>query len=219
MINKKLAEYKGNWKGRQLYAHNIEDYTDITFEEWCEFTGLFCKTFPNGFLPKSEISLSGYYPTFDIWADNENIELELKVDILDKKIFNKCFFLKKDTGEGRGTAAMNTQIQLATLAGFLNLECRAEGEGRSSLSWDKLFHGFITWGKMGFSMKPAFQALFNEFVTPITHSPNLNDLLSKDEGRTYWEKEGWPWEGTFSLTPASPNRKLFEDYMNKNKKN
>lgn len=209
----KKIELNAAFDNRDLVASNIQECTGISFKTWCKFTGLFCRAFPSGFISTSEIKLTGKYPFFWLLADiREKVELRIKFDLETKTISNYTFILFS-TGMRRGTHAMMTQVNLATYAGFEKLECSAIGNGAEFAQYGGYFHGYITWGKMGFTMQPEDQKQFEEFMVTKRSEKRLHELLKTKQGEFCWTWNGWEWDGEFALYQGSINRNIFNSYF------
>lgn len=75
-------------------------------------------------------------------------------------------------------------------------------------------HGYVTWGKMGYSMRPFEQQRFNELCAKHNlRTECLYDLLKNSEGYSFWGEHGFSWSGDFSLSENSQNIHYFKEYL------
>jgi GNAT superfamily N-acetyltransferase len=117
-------------------------------------------------------------------------------------IYNSEFFLDKGfRGKGLGLNAFSQQVEEATSRGFRKLETTAEGA--ADLPDD--MNGYSTWAKFGYDGKLKYDPGPNGERT-------IHEVMSTKEGRSWWEKNGYEFEGTFSLLPGSASRRVFDEY-------
>lgn len=101
------------------------------------------------------------------------------------------------------------QLLTARQFGFDTIKLHAMG-GDTGNDWN----GFYTWGRFGFTMEDADQISFEMFMQDQGREEStLAELLSTDEGRSFWMQNGFSWAGKFNIKPQSENSNLFNDYL------
>ncbi len=216
--------YQAIHLGQPIDENAIGNVTSRTFPQWCEFSGLFIKQFPSGFISLSDLTLDGVYGEFLIKNKkiHPRVALNMKFDLAESNIFTRDFILKNNTQKGRGTAALLKHIELATDEQFDHINCFAYGgvvetevrqEKQQKIS--NQFHGHVTWAKLGFTMIDKSHQKFIEKIRRDGRNENsLHELLlSSADGYNYWYSKGNEWYGEFDLSENSRNRNLLENYI------
>lgn len=131
-------------------------------------------------------------------------EIDLK-----EKVIRNTYACVKETGTGIGTNLLINQVEAAINFGYYTIKVTAMGG-----KYCPDMNGHYTWGRLGFTMLPgdvtSFKALMFDFGRT---ERTLNELLSSDDGKDFWCKEGFTWLGEFDLSGHSENRMLLDKYL------
>jgi len=174
-----------------------------------------------GMSNKDLIKLSGDTPVKGMVIDNVdmafygdmnggNVELLMK----NNKYFSKVEVSKyKNTileiahvdipassqGQGIGSKMFLNMIDSAKTNGFKSVELiAAKAEG---------YNGYYTWARYGFDINPVYEPELLKFknlvqsskIENIKNSKTITDLMSTQEGRNFWKKEGFQYHGEFHI--------------------
>jgi hypothetical protein len=124
----------------------------------------------------------------------------------DKFIDNK-FLTVFAAGRGIGTYIFFNEIIQARKLGIVCLKVSAAKSDR--------LNGYYTWARLGYSIDSPED--LEDFVQLMgDHGRNeksMIELMSTKEGREFWKKNGFWWQGVFDLSPGSENIKAFNNYV------
>jgi hypothetical protein len=158
--------------------------------------------------------INGEYPEVYISVSTPDFDITRRFNFEDRTIENVFFEIidKANRSQGWGIEIFSSQVEAATDFGFNKITVSAAGSLASLDAWN----GYITWGKFGFTMTPKHQAKFDILMRKHGRTEiDLNELLSTNEGLSFWVQNGKEWQGEFSLLDPSENRNILYEYMKK----
>lgn len=110
---------------------------------------------------------------------------------------------------------------------FYNQVLQFKGIGKKYLSTDAaksdIYNGYYTWARMGYDISDAHQK--KKFLSLVKSSgdkdiagvKSLPHLMSFPEGREFWKKNGFAFEGKFDLSDNSQSMFILTKYMEEKK--
>jgi len=158
--------------------------------------------------------ISGIYPQLYINIRIEDSSCEIARTFLfgEKIIVNELFEISEPYSRRQriGTKVFCSQVSAARMEGFEKITAWAAGNFKNIEHWN----GYITWGKLGFTMDADAQSDFDELMKRLgRNEKTLKELLSIDEN--CWVENGFSWDGEFSLLEDSDNIKNLLKYLSK----
>ena len=121
---------------------------------------------------------------------------------------NQQIKVKKEfQGQGEGTKVFAQQVDQAFKNGIKKIETEA---GRQSG-----LNGYYTWALLGYDgslkgMKPHYKEQLQKIVP---NAKRISDVMKTSEGRAWWKKNGFTFNGAFDTKPGSQSRKVLEAYV------
>lgn len=212
-INRKQNEYS-------RYLNRVKEFESYNKSEELvkisEFLGLKSETEVKNFFGDGEI-LGAAILKNDIMILTEDCYClrEFKPD--KKKIYMSEFILNPniDKGSGKGTDIFYKQVQSFSKLGYERLVTDAVKSD--------IYNGYYTWARLGYNIlsssdKVSFTNLLSRSKSPeISSSNSLPELMSFQEGRDFWKKEGFNFEGEFDLKGDSQSMFILSKYIGEKK--
>lgn len=142
---------------------------------------------------------------------NRTFNKELKS--LSAELFLLSPLLEK--GNGKGTSIFFNQINKYKELGFKKIfTLAAAGDG---------FNGHYTWARFGYDINHNGLGELDQdqFINLMNKNKRkektLKDLMSTKNGRDFWKKYGFDFNGVFDLSDSSDSMKIFKNYTNDRK--
>lgn len=141
----------------------------------------------------------------EIQCDSDLFFVQRRINFQEKTIIN--YFMKVYDGRNRtGTKIFLKEVIEARKSGFKKFEVSA------AKSDD--FNGYYTWARLGYSIAPWDEPEFFELMNNHNRTEtSLPELMSTEDGRNFWKKNGFWFQGEFDLADKSPNIIAFKDYL------
>jgi hypothetical protein len=112
-----------------------------------------------------------------------------------------------DKQKGLGTQIFTKQVESLINAGCKRIEATAGGRPD-----DPNWNGFITWPKLGYD-GPIPEATLAKLPTELQGCKTVLDIMDREGGADWWEKNGQPFHATFSLEPGSRSLERLNNYL------
>lgn len=147
-------------------------------------------------------------------------ELKLVIYPTNRSIYNESF-VKRGKRTGLAASWVKSQVTFASLFSFDILQGQAFRDKSETSSNDKSesdrirWTGYLIWAKFGYLMTEPYISKFNALLTENgKQAESLLDLISTEEGLSFWAEFGDSWEGVFNLMPPqSDSRKILRSYQ------
>jgi hypothetical protein len=198
--------YKPENNGKDLTDYDCVLTTGYDPDELISFTGA---DYAGNY--NRSVIIDGIYPAVRINIKHNDFSLSRTINFEEQIIYNELFTVRK-TRKGLGKGILKSQVDVAFNAGFERIKLFAMGDYQRIKKWN----GYITWGKLGFTMEDFERHNFNNFL--ITHNreeKHLHELLSTSKGEQILGENGYSWFGEFILKEDSLTRQLLNNYINK----
>ena len=120
-----------------------------------------------------------------------------------------------DKGLGKGTEIFSNQVKEFQKQGFKELKTTA--------AKSDIYNGYYTWARLGYEMSDQEDKerlkidLSSSKNKKINSANSLQELMTTSEGRDYWKKNGFKFEGTFDLSEGSKSQFILNKYMEEKK--
>ena len=137
-----------------------------------------------------------------------------RINFQDKYISNDLLALHKNKLRKKnfGAFCLINQIKAARKWGFQTLDTYAEG-GRNIYPPDK-WNGHYTWARLGYEMAELSTPDFKQLMLEMgRNETNLRQLMSIQEGRDFWLRNGHSWSGTFHLSKKKNCMRDLKSYL------
>ena len=193
----------------ELFSTSYGDLLDLT--------GLF------GIRPRKDFD-SSTNASYDLSYEFELIHADAEYEgLLDKfyvlvnskrKYVHNLMFILIQKGNGYALNRLLLQIETCRRLGYGYISLLAAGDPT-----DKRYIGYRVWCKYGFKMTTQREIdKFNKLMKDNNRSEkDLNELVMSNDGKQFWEKNGFPWMGYFDLSNNSESEKILTAYIeNKN---
>lgn len=132
-----------------------------------------------------------------IYEDEDGVHLVL---------YNALQVLKPEYhGSGLGVMALRQQVRTAQALGFKSIRTEAAGD-----FFDPDFVGYYTWPRMGFNALVP-----DDLILPpqLADAVDILDLMSTQEGRDWWKRNGHTFDAELDLRTGSKSLKILEQYL------
>jgi hypothetical protein len=113
--------------------------------------------------------------------------------------------------QGKGTEIFNNQVKQFKDKGFKNIETTAAKSDK--------YNGYYTWARLGYEInsmteKRLFESLLKKSTDKrIKSVQSLQELMTFKEGRDFWKKNGFQFEGKFDLKDNSKSMFILNNYV------
>lgn len=157
-----------------------------------------------------DVDVYGTYPEVTVSVATENFELTRKFNFETRVVYNEYFKIDKASqGQGIGTSVFSTQVNELLNEGFCKIRISAVGAG----GLKDIYNGCYTWARLGYTMINDSVQLFNQFMSTYGRSEkDITQLMATSEGREFWRKKSFDWDGEFLLTADSVNIECLRKY-------
>ena len=114
---------------------------------------------------------------------------------------------KEFQGQGEGTKIFAQQVDQAFKNGITKIETEA---GRQSG-----MNGYYTWALLGYDapLRGMAKANLEKTKKMFPDAKKISDLMQTPEGREWWKKIGFTFNGTFTTDPKTTPRKVLDSYV------
>ena len=144
----------------------------------------------------------------DISVKTNLYEVERVINLTDGIISNTHMYVF-DQQKQIGTRLFCNQVIAAKLRRFREIQTFAMGRD-SGESWT----GFYAWGRLGYQMILNDDTRFLQMMTTEGRpETNLWELLSTEEGKSFWLDNGFSWMGQFILDDDSLAMQQLRSYL------
>jgi hypothetical protein len=126
-----------------------------------------------------------------------------------KEIISNDSFTKTTDEVNYGASVLNNQINHTSQLGFKYLTTDAEKANNLNGYYTWLMMGYIPRSQVGFDDK--FKTIINN--TKFKNVDSYLELLATEEGRDFWKKNGFAFNGVFDLSEDSFSRQIFNKYI------
>ncbi len=123
------------------------------------------------------------------------------------KFIDNQFLSVFSKGGGLGTFIFINQIIQARKIGLRFLKVSAARSDQ--------FNGYYTWARLGYSIdSPDDQVEFDQLMLENRRGErSLEELMKSSNGRDFWKKYGFWWQGKFDLNTESENISALNNYL------
>ena len=192
--------------GIEIDPTNCYELTGFTEHDLIALSGVF------GYTHDFEVTrFEGIYPNLRIVIESNALTLAIEIQIGEGIIQNELIICH-NPGEGIGLKVFCAQTDAAIDGGFNQIRCLAIG----SYEAIKKLNGYITWGKLGFTIDDYFLEKFLTLLEKHNRKEKtLSQLLATEEGEKFWMENGISWPGKFELYVGSESQMILENYKRK----